>query len=343
MNKSKLRKLIEAFDPSTGTSVDFAALDLEVERLKNALKDKIQAQTLDDVGNQLEKFKKKLDFKSLFEVINNLETALDGKIKEITNIVDREVGKVKSLFSSNREESTDQISSILENIDGLRQELKSLESEKNTEVVSLGSRWDELSKLSREGLVKIESHIEQKDKEVDRRVSDLDEEIEKLRREFNNRIGRISNTGHGGQANRNIMVGGNSSTLSRYTDINIKPGSNVTLTYVNNDNLKTTDLTIAATGGGAGTVRSIATTTVSSTVGAVASTDYVVIASQGVQVTLPTAVSNQNLYTVKNTSSSSVLVSTTGGQTIDDSSELVLATQYTSVDLISDNQNWKIT
>ena len=45
--------------------------------------------------------------------------------------------------------------------------------------------------------------------------------------------------------NRNILVSGNPSTLGRYTDLNLLAGSGATLTYVNNDTLKTTDLTIA--------------------------------------------------------------------------------------------------
>jgi len=58
----------------------------------------------------------------------------------------------------------------------------------------------------------------------------------------------------GGNANRNIQVNGNSSTLSRYTDINFKAGSNIVLAYANNDTTKTTDITITASvaGGGGG-------------------------------------------------------------------------------------------
>ncbi len=52
----------------------------------------------------------------------------------------------------------------------------------------------------------------------------------------------------GGNANRNIAIGGNASVLSRYTDINFKAGTNVTLSYQNNDLSKYTDITIAPTG-----------------------------------------------------------------------------------------------
>lgn len=149
--------------------------------------------------------------------------------------------------------------------------------------------------------------------------------------------------GHGGgNANRNIAVGGNGSVLSMFTDINLKAGSNVTLAYSNNANTKYLDLTISATGDG-GIVRSVNSISTSQTAGAIAGTDYVYVATVGVAVTLPTAVGNANLYTIKNVVASSVLVATTGGQTIDTSPNLVLATQFTAVELISDGANWNIT
>lgn len=60
----------------------------------------------------------------------------------------------------------------------------------------------------------------------------------------------LSRLPHGGNANRNIAIGSNTSVLSRYTDINIKAGSNVAISYVNNDTTKYLDLTFSATGGG---------------------------------------------------------------------------------------------
>ena len=54
----------------------------------------------------------------------------------------------------------------------------------------------------------------------------------------------------GGNMNRNIWVNGNQSVLSRYTDINLKPGSNVTIAYSTNDSTRTTDITFSSSGGG---------------------------------------------------------------------------------------------
>lgn len=75
-------------------------------------------------------------------------------------------------------------------------------------------------------------------------IEDLQPEVKKIRLEL------LSLMPKGGNMNRNIWVNGNSSVLSRYTDINLIAGTNVTLSYVNNDTRKTTDVTVSATGGG---------------------------------------------------------------------------------------------
>ena len=176
---------------------------------------------------------------------------------------------------------------------------------------------------------------------VQKSVSDTKSLILELEKTLNKRIASISRGGNGNM-NRNIAIGGNQSVLSQFTDINLKPGSNVLLSYTNNQATGFVDVTISATGG-AGTSRSISTVAVSSVVADTASTDIVVLASAGIQLTLPTAVANTNLYTIKNVGNSSVLISTTGGQTIDTDTTVIMPVKFTSVDLISDGTNWNIT
>lgn len=60
--------------------------------------------------------------------------------------------------------------------------------------------------------------------------------------------------------------------------------------------------------------------------------------------TLPTAVGNSQVYTVKKTDSSAnaVTIATTGGQTIDGASTLVINVRNQSFSLVSDGSNWNI-
>lgn len=86
-------------------------------------------------------------------------------------------------------------------------------------------------------------------------------------------------------------------------------------------------------GGGSGITRSVSKVSTSQTAGASSAIDYVFFAQAGVKLTLPTAVGNSNMYTVKNMTTSSVLVAAPEG--IDDGATALISVQYQSLDLIS--------
>lgn len=101
-----------------------------------------------------------------------------------------------------------------------------------------------------------------------------------------------------------------------------------------------------AIGGGAGgtAVLTVATKTTTYTI---VGTDDVILADAtgGVfTVSLPTAVGWTKRITIKkiDTSANVVTIGTTGGQTIDGASTRLLNTQFSSVTLVSDNGNWRV-
>lgn len=67
-------------------------------------------------------------------------------------------------------------------------------------------------------------------------------------------------------------------------------------------------------------------------------------ASNSVGITLPTAVSNTNMYTVKKTDSSTnnVVITTTSSQTIDGGTSAIIKRQYAAITLVSDGSNWSV-
>lgn len=101
-------------------------------------------------------------------------------------------------------------------------------------------------------------------------------------------------------------------------------------------------ITSWANAGGTGITRTVSVISVSSTIAAAAKTDYVMFANVGITATLPTAIGNANLYTIKNYAASSVLIATSAGETIDDSATALLTTQYQSLDLISNGSIWGV-
>lgn len=97
----------------------------------------------------------------------------------------------------------------------------------------------------------------------------------------------------------------------------------------------------ASGGGGGGITRSINSISTPTTAGATALTDYVYLISGTTTLTLPTAVSNTNRYTLKNSGTNTVTINTTSSQTIDGSTSITLIPNQ-SIDVISNNSNWFI-
>lgn len=159
---------------------------------------------------------------------------------------------------------------------------------------------------------------------------------------LNSRISSIPRGG--GNQNRSIIVGGDKDTLSHFTDINLKPGTGITITYAANNATGYTDITIASNGGASGISRQVQTVAVNTLAGDMNDIDYVYLCAGTITLTLPTSVGNNNLYTVKNIGAGIVTINTTGGETIDGDPTVIMPLQYTSIDLISNNSgNWDIT
>lgn len=95
-------------------------------------------------------------------------------------------------------------------------------------------------------------------------------------------------------------------------------------------------------GSGSGITRSVSVNSGNVTLGAAALTDYYAICtgSSTYTTTLPSAVSNTNIYHIKNGSTAAQTIATTSSQTIDGSTTVSL-TVNTALELISDGANWR--
>lgn len=134
-----------------------------------------------------------------------------------------------------------------------------------------------------------------------------------------------------------IPAGGVTSFNTLTGAVTLAAGSNITLTPVGNT------ITIASSGGGGGgnanVIDSVSTDT---TAAAVANTNYYYLCSSTMTLTLPTAVSNTNLYVIKNVGTGVVTIAFDGVETGDGQNTIVLDTQYRANQLISDDTNWNI-
>lgn len=334
-NKTKLRKILAGISRPDVRDA-FKSVEKEMKKVADKLKENAEMKTIEMTKKRIAEVKEQVQ--SIFDYLDKLKEDLKKSESDLTGSLNQKLDALKSRMVEYRTASLERLGTLSAEMDSLKGDIREI-SNKKVEIPNYKNRIDEVeNKLNELLKEKTKDKIEGILTESKKTISNLEEEIKKLRIDT---MSAIASRG-GGNMNRNILVGNNPSTLGRYTDLNILAGSNITLSYTNNDNLKTTNLTIAATAG-SGVTRNISTVSVSSVAAAVASTDYVIVAGAGIQLTLPTAVGNLNLYTIKNKAASSVLVVANGAETIDDDANIILATQYTAVDIISDDANWHIT
>ncbi len=351
-----LQKLQNVFQDSEDKNLEgFKAFDEGVAKLKAELRQKITVNTLDDVNSELDKFKKRIDLQPLIESVDSLREDFSNEIDNLVEQLEGKLGELSNLNTQTVSRTNTRSELLNEEISKVRGQIKDLIVEKNENLSSLNQEFsarvsslkkeiysDTESKMKLVG-TKIESLSDDyfaNKKSTSKEIEDLKEKIPKLRTDLMN---RFADRG-AGNMNRQIVVGGNPSTLGKYTDINIKAGNNMTISYQNNETTKQTDITFTSSGGGSSTVgiiRSINTINTSQTAGDTAGTDYVYICTAGIRLELPTPLGNSNLYTVKNYSASSVLVA---GTIDSDASGIIMPIQYTSVDLVSNEvDNFNLT
>lgn len=317
------------------------------------------------------------DLKDVFDVvlgiIEKLSAQLSEKIAENKNETETIYRGVYSDLQSVRAEIKDKVSKISKNtavdIDRVRKQLE----QKVNDLIDQIPTLPDLTPIEKK-LTEIESKIPEKynDEEVVKKITDLEEEIEQIKqtpkevvREIvrgggnvevfsnNTKIGSsqrlkftgatVTNDADGAiKVAISSVAGGSAHTiqdegtpLTQRANLNFVGAAVAVTDDAPND---ATKVTISATG----IVRNVSVITASTTAGDTALNDYVYIAKAGIKVTLPTAVNNSNLYTVKNFTTSSVLVDTTSAQTIDGSASALLPVENQSLDFISDNSNWMV-
>lgn len=340
-NKEKLQRLLDAFsNKDTQVEDAFKAAHKGVQKVVDKIKEEADSKAAIKISET------KSQVGSIITHLEVLKKDLKKGEGDLNSSLNQALDSLRTTMDEYRTAGLSELAGLTDGMDKLKEDIRTA-SQKIKEVPryegqinSLQSKLNELNGSLDTQKKETKSKIDSVLAEYKKIIGDLEAAIKKLRTDAMSAIAGS----HGGNMNRNILVNSNPSTLGRYTDLNIKAGANVTLSYQNNDNLKTTDLTIASTGGGGGgTSRNISTVSVSSVVAATASTDIVVIAGAGIKLTMPTAVGNTNLYTIKNKFASSVMVAANGAETIDGDTNIILAIKYVSVDLISDNANWHIT
>ncbi len=340
---SLLQKLNKTLSPN---KVDFSSVDAEINALKKKLEETVNIQTVDDVKYQLDKFKNKIDLTPLVAELQKISEQFTSKTKELQSQIDekaKEMSSMKNGMGSMDKKCMEDMAKMGKDISSLKKELVQFEVAYDSDLKFINTSIEEVRDIEdrlNETINKVTDGLSvyQTKKDTEQNLKDAKKELDQFRLDM---LDRFRNMQGGGNMNRQIFIGGND-PLTKFTDINLKAGNNVTISYVNNNTTKKVDVTLTASGSG-GSVRSINSISTTTTAGDTSGTDYVYLCSGTFTLTLPTAVGNTNLYTVKNVGVGVITVDTTSSQTIDGDLTITMPVRYTSVDLISDTANWNVT
>lgn|SRR3990167_749059 len=345
--REKLNKLLYALTTVEDEKIEsFEELDAAMLKLVKRVKEHITLKAIDDINKDLNEFKKDLNLEPLFNAINGLKGDSGKMFRELSQRIKNQMDDL-SFGVKDGIKQVKEVKGIgrifTERAELLKKDHEVHKGEMNARIADYEKKAKNLSGIVSNleivlDIAKKESskHGEDNKKEIKR----IEELIEQARMDIFASISRISK---GGNANRQINV--NSSVMSTlYTDINFQQFGNIGWTAINDDTNKRVNIraSILSGGGAAGTTRIVSSIATNTTGAAVASTDYVYFAQAGITFTLPTAIGNSNLYTLKNDSTASVLVATTAGQTIDDSATALMPTENESLSFISNNSVWGV-
>lgn len=346
--RNKLQKLLNRLDNTNETTLG-AIRDFEsgVKALREKLQKEIEASTLQEVNLKINKLRKSINLEPIIASLQNLETNFEESVLSIFRDIEVKSKELQKLTTDNVTQSIARMEKLTAEIKALKIFLEDVVTGNRTELNLINNDLTNLLETFKNLATKAEvTEVKQEgekatndlEKKTEESLKELEERLQKFRIDLLNKFAERG----GGHANRQVLFNG-TDYLKRFTDYNLIAGTNVTFTVSENQTAKRTNLTISSSGSGGGRVRLIQSVAVDTAMGDAADTDYVYLVSGTTTMTLPTAVGNDNLYTVKNVGSGVVTIATTGGQTVDGDSTLVMPVQFTSVDLISDTSNFNIT
>ncbi len=257
--KDQLKQVLKKFVGTDDTMLQgYKAFDDGIVKLKEQLQESVKASTLSEVNSKMEDFQSKIDFKPLLEALNTLQSEFDNKIGTLGDELSTKIAEAKQLDASDdqqyRSKNEESLGSINDEISNLRGQLKDTTNEYSKKLDKMRQDLLNADAISdnqiKEQINNVDKKIEVVKQDVilnktesESSILNLTNELPKLRSEL---LTIFSQKG-GGSMDRQIKVGG-TDILTRYTDINLKAGTGVTLSAVNNDTNKNVDITITSGG-----------------------------------------------------------------------------------------------
>lgn len=245
-NRDKLKTaLVGLSNHNSGLGEAFKSVENEMKRVAEKIRQEAEIRTVEGTKKEMKALRQDIEsaFSALIESFDKLKSELGQNEQNLNKTLTLRLDSLRTMLVESKTSYGGKYNILSGEIENIKNDIKDLSGRK-IQIPDFSKQINKLESDFEKEILRVESNFEKEDttifqNQIDRLTKDLSEI----------RTRTLSALSHGGQANRNMLVNGNSSTLSRYTDLNIKAGANVTLSYTNNDNLKTTDLTIASGAG----------------------------------------------------------------------------------------------
>src|SRR3990167_2872664 len=254
MKKNKLQKIIAKLKTGLEPLESVDQLESDITLLTRKLHRKVEAKSLDSVNETLNRFRNEIDLKPILNSLEELKSGTQGVYQELG---DKLKGRADELFASAKnallklqeyqswlDSQKNEINSLWANFEASGTTIKGMSDSQGSLKADLTSLGQSLNKLSKDLTDKIDLTGKGTGK-VETGLLEVQDNLKKFRAEFLNLLGNIG----GGAMNRQIKVAG-VDVLTKYTDINLVAGTNVTITTANDNTDKNVDITINSTGGG---------------------------------------------------------------------------------------------
>lgn len=242
----KLRELLGQLDSLQKRDLPNEDFDKVIENEITSFGEKLKAdptvKALRNFQNEIASLKKDMDLTPIMESLKNFQDEVSESQQNLTDEFTQRLEEIKNSIPVLPEPKADfDDSQLKQDIFNLREEFN-----KKIQAVPLAGLEKKLN-----GFKTQFQEFQDKDSEDDKKNNEaiqlqfvaFEKVIKDLKLQFQHH--------GGGSMNRKISVNG-TVISTRYTDINFKAGTNITLTKADNNTTKQVDFTITSSGGGAG-------------------------------------------------------------------------------------------
>jgi len=222
-----------------------------IASVRTSIKNDPMIRAMEDIQNSIKKLGENSQMDELMQALQEAMAENESNLKNLSDSFEGQVRAMRAEMGNLPDES--QVEILLSQINSLRTDFAVQASSYQSKESLIQSEFNrvelELESLSRR-LVAQEQNTTAGDanEATKTELVDVRNELDDLRKKVMSSLATIQG---GGNANRNFTLNG-SSVLTKYTDIDIVPGTNMTIVATTDDVKGTTKLTFNSSGGGGG-------------------------------------------------------------------------------------------